>query len=195
MMEFKHQDWMDLFARSPGINDADHLGVTVEHVPGATARCIGVHVLANDENFFDHHAQLAVVGPDGQRIPGSVVLYDWEGRTPIEHAGPIALDKPMNEPPGNLTLTWDMTVDLWVEGHVSDIVRGIHTRHPAIDQGDANHDGHWSYFCCWMIDGDTVPEPPVLPDPPVAIDLTQIILAARDVREGIDEVIEMLGAL
>ena len=195
-MPFDHNAWIAKFLRNPGYNDASNMGVIVEHVPGANARCIGVHVLTPAENTFDSHVLLAVVDKDGNRVENAKIGWEWEGMGPGETAFPVILDKPEPEPPGNLWMAWGMTVTAWVRNVLSENVSGMHTRHKREEPGQ-NREGHWSYLVCFQIGGDAVPEPepPEPGEPPVAIDLTEIIRAAKEVHADMGEVVRMLEAV
>ena len=194
-MPFDHNAWIAKFLRNPGYNDATDKGVVINRTPGANARCIGVHVLTPEENTFDSHVVLAVVGPDSNRVPDARIDWEWEGMWPSETATPVILDKPDPEPPGNLWMAWGMTVTVRVWNVLSDSVSGLHTRHKREEEGQ-NREGHWSYLAVFQIGGDTVPEPepPEPGEPPVSGYPPEIIAAVKEVGAGIAKVLEMMEA-
>jgi len=168
---FNYKTYVDKFLQNPGTNDAAIMGVKINYVPGAEAQCIGVHVLTSEENAIgDHHIFLAVVDADGKRVPNAVINWKWEGMRDDETASPVYLDKPDNEPPGNIGMTWNMTVTVKVNGMISDSVSGLHIRHERVEEGQ-NRAGHWSYMIVWEVGGADIPVPPVvippIPVPPI----------------------------
>jgi len=196
---FDYRYWIDKFIASPGYNDATDKGVIVTHIANADARVIGVHVLSPRENTFDSHVLLAVVDAAGTPVANSVVDWKWEGMHGDEVAHPVHLDKIDPEPPGNLWMSWGMTVTVEVAGMPSDNVSGLHTRHVPTEPGN-NKEGHFSYFVVWQIGGDPVPVPvPPIPVPPVPVpapgNLEEIIGAVEDVQDGIDDVYDLLLAM
>jgi len=192
-MAFDYEYWVDQFMRYPR-NDAEDKGVGIEQAPDAVARIIGVHALTPEENGFDSHVVLAVVDEKGKRVPGAIIGWGWEGMRSDEKANPVALDKPENEPPGNLWMGWDMTVSAWVDGMTSDGVYGLHTRHKREEPGQ-NRAGHWSYFVCWMLDGNVTPVVPVIPVVPVTGDLSGIVEAAERIYDDMGRFIVQVKSL
>jgi len=154
---FDFGSYVKRYLGSPGRNDADRLGVRVSQ--GADVECIGVHVLTGDENWGKRNVYLAVLDANGERIPNAVVEWMWEGRE--EPPLRVVLDKPENEPPGNIALEADMTVSCWLPDCNSARVSGLHTRHT--DEPPGNTYGHWSYFVVFRMRGSGVP----MPVPPI----------------------------
>jgi len=140
-----------------GVNDAKSYGVKVEKVPGALYRVIGVHHLTPQENAGLHHVFLMVVDAQGHPVRGIPVGWDWVGRHDNEPARPVALDKPDNEPMGNIAMGKGQVVTVWVQGAaVSDQVTGLSTGHP--DEAPGNTVGHHSFLVVWQV-GESPTQP------------------------------------
>lgn len=157
-----HDDFKAKALANPVINDAHGYGVDI--LPSASKenwRIIGVHHLTGEENRGGHHLYLEAL--DGERVRG-FVGWTWEGRQVGEKADPIVLDKPLNEPAGNIGLGAPQTVQAWMLGREindrdsSDVVTGIHTRHA--DEEAGNTFGHHSFYVVFQKTVATDPEPP-----------------------------------
>ena len=116
-------------------NDAVTYGPRVEAIdvqPGqAYWKVIGIHHLTPDENRDRHNAFVAALDEVGNRVKDENLRigWIWEGKAdgPAESK---RLDKPDDEPAGDVPIEKAMTVTLWLEGGgASERVTGIHTRH------------------------------------------------------------------
>lgn len=160
-------------AGQPPINDAAAYGVRI--VPAEVAegesywRVIGVHHLTPEENRGKHNVFLEALDESGQRVRNPIAWagWTWEGRRPDENAPPVRLDKPDNEPGGNLSMWINQTISAWVtdDDELSDAIVNVHTRHK--DEPIGNSIGHHSFYVVWMLvemGQEPDPEPP-LPEP------------------------------
>ena len=111
-----------------------------------------VHHLTPQENQSRHNVFVDALDEKGQRYrdPMLRIGWSWEGRRPDENAPPKPLDKPDNEPAGNVDLYWGQHLEVWIEGDglPSDHVRNMHSQHP--DELGPNGEvwnslGHHSY--------------------------------------------------
>ncbi len=145
------------FIANPGgdpLNNASGYGVHINPVDVATGehywRVIGIHHLTPDENKGRHHIYVDVLDETGQRVsdPNLAIGFNWQENTEPPPQ-PKRLDKPSNEPATNVPMDKNPTYSIWVVGGPSDVVAGLHTRHPdeADSQGAAqNAYGHHSYY-------------------------------------------------
>jgi hypothetical protein len=134
-----------------------------------------------------HNAFVDVVDENGQRVrdPNLRIAWSWEGRQGDQAAPPKALDKPDNEPAGDVPIEKNMNLELWLEGDglASDHVVNMHPRHP--DENGSNGEaqntiGHHSFYLLFQRtrNGITAPvvtnggngatDHPVTPPQPVA---------------------------
>lgn len=127
---------------------------------------IGIHHLTGDENRGNHNLYMSVVDVSGKRI-NEKIEWGWEGQKPTEHVNPVVLDKPLNEPDGNISIGKGQIVWADVLGKNSDTISGVTTLLP--DEGPFNTIGHHSYYCAWVWNEGT----PVPPAPPPA-DCTEL---------------------
>jgi hypothetical protein len=148
--------------------------VTIERVPGSgpnIAHCIGVHLLSGAENGGNHNVFLGVIDASGNRVPNAKIGWTWEGRTETQMLAPVPLDKPPDEPPGNIPLNARPNLQIatvWVFGGQSDLVKGL-TPAPDVPEEPGSTWGHRSYLVCFQV-GVVLPvTPPVQPpvEPPV----------------------------
>lgn len=155
-MAFDHQAYNSRFLANPGQNDATQYGVTVLPAASTTAywKVIGVHKLTGPENHGQSNVFLEVLNKDGVRLNNPVhwVGWTWDNRRPNEPARPVQLDKPLNEPAGNINLGFGQTATIWMIGPdlnqlpLSDKVMGLHTRHGNPPGDPGNYNGHHSFY-------------------------------------------------
>ena len=73
------------------------------------------------------------VDENGQRVRDAALRigWTWEGRTPDQTADPKPLDKPDNEPAGNVDIYGGMHLVVWItgDGLASDRAENLHTNH------------------------------------------------------------------
>ena len=87
-----------------------------------------------EENQGKHNAYVTAIDENGQRVRDRVLRigWTWEGRTADEPAEPKRLDKPDNEPAGNVDIYGGMHLAVWItgDGLPSDRAENLHTHHP-----------------------------------------------------------------
>ena len=143
-------------AATPAGNQAAHMGVRIQEAtaaPGADYwKAVNVRHLPPEENRGKHHIYVDAIDEGGQRVrnPELRIAYTWEGRRDDEAAPPKPLDKPDNEPAGNLDVYKGQIITAWLQGDglPSDRVIGLHTDHedqPAADGGNGNTRFHHSF--------------------------------------------------
>lgn len=136
-----------------------------------------VRHLSPEENRGRHNVFVDALDENGQRcrVPTLRIGWSWEGRRPDEQAPPKPLDKPDNEPAGNVDLYAGQHLEAWIEGDglSSDHVVNLHTDHPD-EPGPSgqlwNSRGHHSFHVIFQrtrktpVDGEdgegTKPTPP-----------------------------------
>lgn len=125
-------------------------------------RIIGIHHLTGDENRSKRNLFMDVVDATGNRLKEKIE-WGWEGQKPGQHPNPVALDKPFNEPAGNISIDWGQKIWARVLGKDSDKVLGVTTQLP--DDGPWNTLGHHSYYIAWVWnEGGVSPPDPPTPD-------------------------------
>lgn len=172
---FKPATYNARFLQNLGQNDATKYGVTIQPTilqPGQSYwRVIGVHHLTGPENHGQSNVFLEALDENGNRVRPAWVRWTWKDRRPNEPARPILLDKPINEPGGNINMGFNQTVTVWMIGQDpnyldhSDQVTGLHTRHDDTAPEPGNYRGHHSFYIVFQkaIAGQQQPEPD--PDP------------------------------
>lgn len=207
-MTFKHTNYIAQFLANPGLNDAKAYGVAI--VPATVAsgstfwRCIGIHHLTGPENGGKNNVYLDVLGEQGRRIgpPWPLIDWTWEGRKPSEQVGLVVLDKPKEEPGGNIGLHAAQIASVWVAGRVSDVVTGLQTAGvEGVKEEPGNHRYHHSFYVVFqrVVKGATPPpvEPPPVEEPapgPGSIPgFTEFITIHRDERLEVKLMITVKG--
>lgn len=166
------------------VNLASLYGVQVTRsgAAGPIWRCVHVRHLAPSENKGKHAVFVDVVGEDGKRIkdPALRIAWTWDGRRPDEPAPPKPLDKPDNEPAGNLDMYGGQKLEVWIEGLglPSDRVTNLHTDHPdePAPSGELwNTKGHHSFYIKFQYQEGAVVVPPLDPPtvPPTGLEALQ----------------------
>lgn len=168
----------DLAATAP--NQAESYGVRLipAQVPAGQEywQAVSVRHLSPDENRGKHAVFVDAQDASGQRRrdPALRIGWTWEGRNPNDRADPRPLDKPDNEPAGNVDMFSGQHVELWMEGDglPSDRVAGMHTNHPDEPgpKGEMwNTIGHHSFHVVFRrIRTEAAPSKPEAPKPEVA---------------------------
>lgn len=163
---------------NPFNNDAERYGVKIQPTGGEPAwRVLGVHHLTPEENMGKHNIYVDVLDSNNKRYPPSTGIgigWDWEGRFDTQPAPKKPLDKPDNEPHGNVDIYRGMKIKVWISHTVqSDLVTGLSSDLP--DELGPNGEiwnsvGHHSFYILFKLqeDGIIIP-PPVDPIDPEEI--------------------------
>lgn len=166
---FNHTDYINKYTQNPK-NDATAYGVTVDRAQvqeGETYfQVIGIWHLLPSENRGNRNIFLDVLDENNQRIRGTLIDWTWEGRRPDEPANPAVVDKPDNEPGGNISVGAGQKISLRVLNARSDRVNNLHSLHP--DERGPNGElwnsiGHHSFYIIFkrIKKGSSVPPPPL----------------------------------
>lgn len=163
-MPFDHARYRTIFlanhkAHQPMINDSV---ATVAPYIGSSPyfKLIGIHHLTPDENRSKRNLYLEVIDLAGNRL-NERIYWGWNGQRPNEHPNPVTLDKPANEPAGNISIDAGQVVWAQILSKPSDMIRGVRTNLP--DEGSErwNSIGHHSYYAVWLfVDTAAPPAPP-----------------------------------
>ena len=169
-------------------SDVAGYGISVQVVAGAQWRAIGLHHLTPSENVGKHNVYLDVLDENGKRLSNVKIGWTWVGRRPDEAAPPVVLDKPANEPAGNIALGMGQVVSVWVDGSLSDVVKGMHTGHadeiePPMNFA-GNTTGHHSYYVVFQRTGSGAPVIPV----PTPTDCSQYIAKIGQLQTALIDV-------
>lgn len=169
-MAFKHADYIAQFLASPGQNNAKAYGVSIEPATVPTGqpyyRVIGVHHLSGSENGGKNNIFFDVLDEQGRRMgpPWPLVDWKWEGMRDHEKPGLVALDKPANEPGGNIGLGKGQIATVWVAGRTSEKVSGLQSAGvEGLPEEPGNHRFHHSFYVVWqrtVKGGEPEPEEP-----------------------------------
>lgn len=152
-MPFKHAAYITQFLAKPGLNDAAPYGVSIipAKVPQGQPyyRAIGIHHLSGWENSGKNNIFLDVLDEQGRRMgpPWPLVDWEWVGMQDREKPGLVVLDKPKEEPAGNIGLHAAQIATVWVAGRSSDKVTGLQTAGiEGIPEEPGNHRYHNSFY-------------------------------------------------
>ncbi len=162
LQQYNTEFWLSARDKNEPINSArEKYGTNIieaDIAEGETYwRVIGVHHLLPRENFGNHHVYIEALDEQGKRIQNPLIWagWTWRNRQPHERADPVGLDKPSNEPAGNITMHFGQIVSVWINGQgrdardKSDIVENLHTTHPDEPLPDGallNSLGHHSFY-------------------------------------------------
>lgn len=162
-MGFDHKVYLNRFLLefTAGIFSNDSVAkVTRVTNEGPHYQIIGVHHLTPDENRGNHHLYISVVDSTGKRNQ-ELVEWGWVGQTPQQIVRPVVLDKPPNEPDGNIGMGQGQIVWAKVLGKLSDTISNCTTLLPDEGPNNWNSIGHHSYYVVFMWnEGTTVPPEP-----------------------------------
>lgn len=185
MFDCKH--WRDVFLTQPGQNDAPW--VKIQRASGDQVwRCIGVHRLTGDENRGNHHVYLAVVDRQGARVPHARMGWTWVGRQETQMLDPVALDKPDNEPWGNIPLGAGQIASIWVYNGASDLVSNLTTSPELPDEPGATRFHQSTFVMFQQVQGGDIPPPPPPPGPtPEPFDVTPVLDMMTQAAHGHQE--------
>lgn len=184
------------------VNQARDYGVSILPAAGVTPgveywRVVEVRHLTPTQNQGKHNVYVDAVDVAGKRVrdPNLRIYWDWAGRRADEaRPGLVPLDKPDNEPAGNVAIEKGQHVLLWIVGGnlPSEAVDNLHT-----DHGDElgpngerwNSAGHHSFYVKFqrtVAQAGTVPgtgNPQ--PDGPATVP-TDIAAEVASLRAGVD---------
>ncbi len=184
--------WFEEFNKkalaNPVVHDAVDYGVEILPAENLISgefywRIIGVHHLTGAENNGNHHLYLEALDENGIRVGKSFVGWTWEGRQLGQRADPAVLDKPRNEPYGNIGI-FNATLSAWMLGSDinardrSDMVVGVHYKHADEEMG--NTWGHHSFYVVFQQTVVGEPEPPI-PDPPSEKLINHYVLLSTEI--------------
>jgi hypothetical protein len=175
---------------NPDNNDAAQYGVEIHRMNNPNVwRVLGVHHLTPSENQGKHNVYVDVVGPKNQASIG----WTWIGRKADEANPNKPLDKPTNEPNGNVDLYPGMNAQVWVDDlNMSDRVFGLRTDLPEGKGPNGeiwNSYGHHSYYILFSLMNNTIP--PVINDDSAELQRVRKELSA--IRVKIDYLINSIS--
>lgn len=148
-----------------------------------------LHHLTPEENQGSRNIYVDIVDAQGHLLRGLPLRigWTWEGRRADEAAPPYALDKPANEPAGNVPLFMDAKTAVWLQtadGHVaSERVHWLSSKRQ--DGVTGNTMGHNSYYIIFrerdlsaVRPVDPKPVDPVVVEPmPALVELQALVTA------------------
>lgn len=173
---FNHQQYLHKFLADYNAGQFhNNSAAQIERFPGNEAHyhLIGIHHLTPEENRSKHNLYLDVIDPSGKRLPERIE-WGWSGQRQNETANPVLLDKPANEPSGNISIGGFQIVWAKVLGKPSDRIWGVTTGLPDEGPNQWNTWGHHSYYCVFMwTEGIKVPPLPTVPPVPSEEDAYQ----------------------
>ena len=127
-------------------NEAEAYGVTIEHPTLDPARsyyeAAVVRHLPQDQNNGNHNVYVDLFDEGGRDLREPRVYLEARNINGVKLR--VYLDKPYGEPGGNFVLFRDDTYCLFAPNAQSDIVDGLHTRHP--DEPPGNTLYHHSFY-------------------------------------------------
>ena len=166
-------------AAEAAVNQAEAYGVRV--IPAQVTagqnywRVVSVRHLTPDENRGKHNVYVDAQDESGQRCRDAALRigWTWEGRQSDQTAEPKPLDKPDNEPAGNVDVNLGQHIEAWIQGDglPSDHVANMHTNHPDEPgpSGDLwNSVGHHSFHVVFQRARAEGQKPEPEPPPPPA---------------------------
>ena len=175
---------------NPSNNDAGQFGVEIHRMNnGTTWRVLGVHHLTPSENQSKHNVYVDIVGSSHQASIG----WTWIGRKADEANPNKPLDKPNNEPNGNVDLYPSMNAQVWINDlNMSDRVFGLRTDLPEGKGPNGeiwNSYGHHSFYILFKLT-ETIMSP-VIND--ASTELQRVRKELSSLRAQLDRLIESIG--
>ncbi len=174
---FDHKKIREVLLKSPGTITPGY-GVGAEWKADSKWRLVGVYHLLPSENVGKNNVYIDGVDKSGKRVPLLFAGWDWEGRQENQKADPVRMDKPDNEPAGNIALHAGQKIKVFIKGlssadnDPSDSAYNIHTGHP--DEPGGNFRYHHSFYVLFQEAGALPPPPPVDPPPSDQAHLTLV---------------------
>lgn len=162
MAMINKQSYITKFRNLYSINIVNNnsVGIILPTIARPAFTIIGIHKLTPSENAGNHNLYMDVIDKNGKRLYEKIE-WGWLGQRPNERPQPVTLDKPDNEPAGNIVIWGNQTIWAKVLGKTSDSVTNIHTQ--LADEGPGNTYGHFSYYVVWMLVDDIIEPIPVPP--------------------------------
>jgi hypothetical protein len=142
-----------------------YYGVTIERVSGGLVWRAEVRHLTPDENRGKSGVYIDAFNEQGQRVEGAHVRFNRSAASLVEYR---ALDKrgPLELGHGMIEMYINDTIGVSMVGGLSDIVWGMHTRHPdELGPGGEiwNSWGHHSFKVTFRLTQGAVLPPVVVP--------------------------------
>lgn len=161
-MAFDHLNRLSEFLLGQDTGDTQKYEITIKPVTvlvgGMYWRIIGVYHLTGSENGGKHNLFLDCLNEWGDVIRPARILWGWEGQRQNEIANPVVLDKPMNEPGGNIGIYWGQKIWAMPDEYPAETIIGVHTMYADEEQG--NTLGHHSFYVAWQLT-QSGEEPPI----------------------------------
>ena len=132
-------------------------------------KIMDVYHLSGAENGGKHNLYLEMVAASGERIRNRHIEWGWLGQHTGQYAHPVYLDKPWNEPGGNIALhnmhVWAVPQGVGGVHEPAEGIDGIHAKFPGREPG--NTWGHQSFLVVWQYTefAPIAPDPEPEPDP------------------------------
>lgn len=161
---FNHLDYLNNFLKDHRAGRFTNNSVIGVHrtAIAPSYRVIGVHKLTPDENRSKHNLFIDIVDATGKRM-AEEIEWGWEGQRPNQIVQPVKLDKPDNEPSGNIVIGGNQNIWAKVKDKNSDKLFNVVTALPDEGPEHWNTWGHHSYYVAWMWDYNITPAPPPIP--------------------------------
>lgn len=134
---------------------------------------IGLFHLAGVENKNNHHLFIDLIDESGNRIydhyPPLLLYYGWDRMSTdeVSETSPVRIDKPPNEPGGNIGISWKQIIyGFHINNMATDRFRGVHIRYE--NDGEGNDRGHHSHYIVLQkrVFQSGAPLEPEPPEPP-----------------------------
>lgn len=168
-------EWRKLYQDNPldGFDAVKNMfGIEIEPVNreialemGGYYKIVGVRHLLPQENGGNHHLFMDVLDGLGGRTRFVAVAWDWEGRREGQRHDPVILDKPLNEPGGNIPIGSKQII--WAQPLTpapAERITHVHTQVAVADGGNSLY--HHSFYVLWkFVPYDEEPEPEPEPEP------------------------------
>lgn len=163
---------------------------------GKAWRAICVHHLTGAENSRNHNIYVDLLDGDNKFLvnPQERLAFTWDGQRPEEKSPPIKLDKPANEPAGNVSVWKGANTEVWIDSpYPSDHVSNLTTDLP--DENEGNTRFHHSYYIIFkLVDSAQVVEP-TTPDVDLSTDVTPLIDTLESLKTTIEAYLKRLRQL
>lgn len=171
-------EWRQLYVDNPldGFDAVKEMfGINIEPVDpelaleaGGYFKIVGVRHLLPQENGGNHHLFMDILDERGEQLRFLSVSWDWEGRYEGQRHDPVFLDKPTNEPSGNIPIGSKQII--WAQpltAAPAERIDHVHTQVATADGSNTLY--HHSFYVLWMFvpyveEPDPDPDPEPIPD-------------------------------